>query len=504
MDSVVKLFNERVMNRKKLYVFAFLFTSFILIAEKQFIGIPKKAVLFVSLIVFLIIFFWNEKIEKNVLLISMTFGILFSVMSPIYEVWDEPAHFTRVVHISEGNFYLTNERDNQFVSKDVNKLEEISRYTSRRKEVLPNTFETELWNYKHNSEKEEQFRVNVTSAYGTIAYLPSTLGYMIGKIISNNNLGVMFYLGRIFNAIFYALCAYLAVKLSGKWKHIMAFFALQPLMVYVSGSFNQDAISYGLLLIVVALFFKMIQNENEKVVMKDIVIYTLLCVLMAFTKLPYIVLAGLIFFIPFKKFDSRKTYFVMIGGILLVIAVSAFWFKTYLQIEGIVPTAENVDVKEQVKFMLENKKEALGIIFTGMFNTIGKYKQLTAFAWDYQVSNTLALVNLICIGIVFGFPMKDIDKVSKWTKFGVIVISLIITVFIYLSMYLTWTTVGLGHVLGVQGRYFAGVVLILPIALNFSKYIGEVKENSYTINTLQVVSFLLLIWTLASRIGVYY
>lgn len=504
MNNVIEIFKNRVIDRKKLYMFAFLFLSFILIAEKNFIGVPKKAILLVSVIVFPIIFFWSKKIEKNVLLISLTFGILFSLISPIYEVWDEPAHFTRVEYIAEGKLKLTNNKEDHFVSKDVNNLEEISKYTTRRKEVILSTLETKLWKYKHDTDKEEQFRVNVTSAYGTIAYLPSTLGFVLGRTISDGNLGVMFYLGRIFNAIFYSICAFIAVKLAKKWKHIIAFFALQPLLIYVSGSYNQDAISYGLMLIIISLFFRMIQNQEEKVVLKDVIVYTLLCGIMAFTKLPYIVLAGLIFFIPYKKFENKKTYIAMLIGIMMVIAISAIWFTTYLKLEGIVPTAENVDVKEQVKYIIENKKEFLGTLSTGMFNTINKYKQLSAFAWDYQISNTLALVNLITIGVLFAFPMKGIEKVSKWTKFGVLFIAFIITVFIYLSMYLTWTTVGLDHILGVQGRYFVGVVVILPIALNFSKYIGDIKENKYTYDTLQVVSLLLLIWSIASRIGVYY
>lgn len=129
---------------------------------------------------------------------------------------------------------------------------------------------------------------------------------------------------------------------------------------------------------------------------------------------------------------------------------------------------------------------------------------MASFAWDNQVSNTLALVNLIFIGVALAFQMKEVDKVNKWTKFGMIVILLIITTFICLSMYLTWTIVGLGHILYVQGRYFAGVIIILPVALNFSKYIGNIEENQYTKITLQVVSFLLLVWALASRIWLYY
>lgn len=507
MEEVLKLLNERVWKRKKYYGFFFLFISFIITAEKNFVGIPKKAILVVSIITFVILFLWSEKIEKNVLIITVSFGVLFSIMTPIYDVWDEPAHFTRVQYISEGHMFLTNNKEDHFTSKDVNKLDEMSKlpeFLVKKVDRMPNTLETKLWEYKHDRDTEYQNRVPVTNAYGTISYLPSALGYNIGKVVSNENLGVMFYLGRIFNVLFYSLCAYIAVKLARQWQYIIAFFAIQPMMIYASSSFNQDSFSYGLLLIIVSLFFRMIQNEDEKIDFKILLVYFLLCAVLAYTKLPYIALGGLPFFIPMKKYVNVNTYLSVYLGIIFVIITSVIWFVYYSKIEGLPPRAKNVDAIEQVNYILSNFKEFLSILFTNVYETINKYGQLATFAWDKKGSGTLALVNLISIGLIFGFPMKNIDKVSRWTKFGVVIITILISILIYLSMYLTWNDVGHPTILGVQGRYFVGIILLLPIILNFSKYFGEIKENHFTKNTPQFMCLILLIWSVASRIGVYY
>lgn len=505
MNETLNTIYSRILNRKKFFIYSFLFITFILTAEKNFIGLPKKAIIFTTLIVFFVILFWDKKkIENNVLLVSLTFGFIFSVATPVFEVWDEPAHFTRVEYISSGHLFLTNNKEDHFVSKDVNKLEKISRYTSRKKAILPNTFEVSLWNYKHDKEEEYQFRVPVTNAYGTVAYLPSVLGFNIGKILSNGNLGIMFYLGRIFNTIFYSLCAFLAVKLSGRWKHIMAFFAMQPLLIYISGSINQDAFSYGVLLIIISLFFRMIQNVDETVDNKDVLFFILLCSLMAFTKLPFIVFAGLVFFIPFRRFQNTKSYIMMLVGIVFVILVSGIWFIYYSQIEGLPPLANNVDSGAQINFIISNPKEFISILFSSIFGTITRYTQLSAFAWDRQGSAVLGLINLISIGIIMMFPMKNVNLVSKWTKFGVVFISLLVTVLIYLSMYLTWTSAGASYISGVQGRYFVGIVILLPIVLNASKYLGNIQETKYTYLAPQVIAVLLIIWSFASRVGIYY
>lgn len=504
MSRYMDVFNKRVLDRKKYYGLIFLFLTIILIAEKNFVGLPKKAIIFLSIVTFFVIFLWSEKIEKNVLLISLTFSMVFAVLSPVFDVWDEPAHFTRVEYISEGNLVLTNNKEDHYVTKDQKMLEKKTKYLSKKHDALPNFFELKLWEYKHDQEKEYQYQVPVTNAYGTIGYLPSVLGYNVGKVISNNNLGVMFYLGRMFNALFYSLCAYLAVKLAGKWKYILAFFALQPVIIYAAGSYNQDAFSYGIMLLIISLFFKMIQNVDEKVTYQDLFIYITLCSILAFAKLPYIVLAGLLFFIPYRKFKDKKMYISMLGGIMVVIIISLIWFALYSRVEGLASTNKDADVARQINYIVHHVKEFLGTIFTSMYITITKYGQLSSYGWDRKGSQVQAIVNILFIGIIFVFPMKDVEKVSWWTKFGIVFLSLLTSFLIYLSMYLTWTNVGDNYVSGVQGRYFIGLLMLMPVILNCSKYIGNIEENKYTKYMPQVMAFILLTWSIASRIGIYY
>ncbi|KAF1304828.1 DUF2142 domain-containing protein [Enterococcus sp. JM9B] len=493
---------ERVKKRLHLYIFTIIGTFFLFWLQKKFEYLPVKPALVIILVLIFIIFCWSDKAEINVLLVTVPFGIIFSLISPVFEVWDEPAHFTRTAYISEGNLGLSNEKKEHYVTKDVENLVTISKYLTRREKILPNTFETNLFQYKHEVKKEYQFRVPVTNAYGTFSYIPSVIGYKVGNLLSKGNLGVMFYLGRIFNSLFYALCAYISVKISKKWKNFVSFFALQPMAIYISSSFNQDAISYGLILIVIALFLSMVSLENYELNWKYIASFGFLCALLAFTKLPYIVLAGLIFFIPFNKFKNKETYLVMLISILLVITISGIWFILYSRITGL-ETTRNVDVAQQIQFIRNNTGEFLSTLFTSIFGTITKYTQLSAFAWDNQNINEIGLITLVSFGILLSYPLPE-KNISKWTKLGIIIISMIILILIYLSMYLTWTEVGANYISGVQGRYFFGIIMILPIVFNVSKYIGDFKKNKYSDYILQSVMIFLIIWTIAGRIGIYY
>lgn len=165
-------------------------------------------------------------------------------------MWDELAHFARTQYISEGNLFLSNDKNSHVTSEDLSTLDDLTKldkFLEKSEERLPNTLESVLWHEKHSREKEYNKLIPVTNAYGTVAYFPSVLGYHIGKTVSGVNLGVMFYLGRLFNVLFYAICTFIAVKLSRQLQHVLAFFALQPMLIYSSSSFNQDAFSYGLL-----------------------------------------------------------------------------------------------------------------------------------------------------------------------------------------------------------------------------------------------------------------
>lgn len=503
MSIIRSKLRTRLWKRKIYYLLATVATLFVMLLEKDFYSLPKKGTLVVLAIVYLIIFFWGERMERNIFLSVSLFGIFFSLASPIFDMWDEPAHFTRVTYISEGNLILTNDREKWETSKDISKLVELSKYEYREEKNIRDFFDTQLWRYKHNPEKEFQVRVSFTNAYGTIAYLPSVIGYNIGKFVFNNNLGAMFYLGRIFNALFYALCAFFAVKLSKDWKNIVSFFAMLPMIVYTSGTFNQDSFSYGVILLTVSVFLGLLLKKDHEIGYRSIVVYMLLCCLLAFTKLPYIALMGLLFFIPYKKYEDKRIYISMLISILIVIIISACWFYIYSSLAGF-PLKENVNPIEQFEYIKNNFKEFIAVMLTSIVGTITKTNQLSQFAMSSQTSLELGIVNVISFGVLFSFPLPQKISLSKWTKFGIFFIAFMICLLIYLSMYLTWTVVGADYVSGVQGRYFFGLLLLTPGMFSISKYIGNFEENKYTDKILQILAILLLIWAAAARVGVYY
>ncbi len=63
------------------------------------------------------------------------------------------------------------------------------------------------------------------------------------------SVGISYYLGRIFNALAYAVLAYIAIRLSGKAKQLIMMVAFIPMNLVLAGSYNQDSVSLDWLIL---------------------------------------------------------------------------------------------------------------------------------------------------------------------------------------------------------------------------------------------------------------
>lgn len=84
--------------------------------------------------------------------------------------------------------------------------------------------------------------------------------------------------------------------------------ALLPMCIYISSSFSTDGMVNALTFYLVAQFCHFI-NREKKVSLKEMILYSLLCIVMATMKLPYVLLVGLLLFIPSNKMEVKKIIF---------------------------------------------------------------------------------------------------------------------------------------------------------------------------------------------------
>ncbi len=447
-----------------------------------------------SLIIVLAILLTGNVLYRDAFIIIICFGIFFSIITPVLDAPDETAHLSRAMYLAQGKFIVSENDSDLLISKDYDLL-----YEQSQKTILENDLNV------HDSSIQivESDGLKATNAYAFVSYIPQALGIGFGRLV---NLSVLwsFYLGRIINLLFYATMIALAVKITPVFKQFFFIAGTIPMAVYISASYNQDAFGIGIIFVATAYFLYLLNKEKKSIKLSEILGYIGLCMLIVLTKFPFVLLVLLLVFIPVNKFNRSSTYLLVFPGILITAVFSLIWMKFYTAIpHPFVP--EGVNMVEQIRFFIANPIINSQILARNLLEGTVDILMLFNFGWLSYNSNGLALLYLFFLGAMTVFyPREFIQK--PLTRLGSGLVILAIYLAINLSMYLTWTPVGSSLIEGVQGRYFIGILPLIPLALNIGPLFKQLENNQIklyrNITTFLPICFLSM--ALALTLGQYY
>lgn len=456
------------------------------------------------------ILFWNQNLARNVLLVLLIFGVLFSITTPILDTPDEQSHFSKSLMMSNGDFFVSTPQGNA-ISTSYGDIYDNIRHTLA---------DTTLHNQPISSDTEYS-QLGATMLF--TGYLPQGLGLAISKLFHFNILPA-FYFGRILNVIFYAILAWLAVKTAKKFQLFLAVISMMPMALYISGSYNPDATLYGLSLILVSYFINMYFDRRKKITYKEILIFAAICVLISMKKYNYAPFLFLLLFIPKERFSSTKTKYL---GLLLTFAIIAAVILAMFSItttalsgssDALVEGGINdvgANVYDQLKFMIANKGAVVSMLITQLIEIFGgTLSQLFTFGWlSYSMPSFITIVYFSFIAVVaFCYTRFEHEepltfgntRISVGSRIGILFIMLAITVISYLMMYLASTPVGLLEIWGMQGRYLVPVFALLPfIGQNIFPLVRKDTIERSTYNIL-FIAMLFIVFVLLKTTAQYY
>jgi uncharacterized membrane protein len=225
------------------------------------------------------------------------------------------------------------------------------------------------------------------------------------------------------------------------------------------------------------------------------------------TKFPFVLLIILPVFIPIRKFRKiRKSsaYLFTFLGIITAAAFSLLWMKSYSAIpHPFLP--EGVNMKEQLKFLLTDPILNAQIMGRNLLEGLINGLMLFDFGWLSYSSNGLGLLYLFFFGSFCVFYPRE-EMQNPISRVGALIVVAGIYTAINLSMYLTWTPVGSEVINGVQGRYFIGLLPLIPLIVNIGPTFKQLKSHQIrqytTILTIVPIYFLIAVMTLT--LGQYY
>lgn len=360
------------------------------------------------------------KPELVFLFLGLVFGVTFLMITPPFQVPDEPDHFLKAVQVSEGK--IISDQSILFVS-----------------------------------------------LYSPVPYILPALVIMLGKILNLSSF-IIFYLGRFTNILFYILIIYAAVRFTPVLKWPFVLLALMPMSLYEAVSYSIDGFTIAISFLLISFIFKLsFDDEIKHINSKHVLFIAFLGVLLVLSKQIYVLLLLLFFIIPASKFVNGKN---RIKNFLIILlpsfAVYAGW--SYLVNNLYMPISTQVSPYQQLGYMVYHPINFITIFFNTIIQQFNYYLTtfVGSFGWvDVGLDTPLPiiLVYIYLVVLISSVLFEGTEYVVKKNQKLISgFIFLIILGFIFIMEYLLWTVVGNSRIDGVFGRYiipFAPLILII-------------------------------------------
>ncbi|MCP3745968.1 DUF2142 domain-containing protein [Paenibacillus sp. A3M_27_13] len=440
-----------------------------------------------------------SKTQHIFLGISIIIGLAWLFILPPFQAPDENSHFYRAYGVTEGTIMCKNYKGSNAGSFLPSNLLEFTntlksnqiRFNYDVKQNPRDVYDS----YDLFPNKNSSFQEYVNSCvYSPVPYIPQTLGILIGKLLGGPWI-VLFYLGRLFNFVFFVAITYHAIKIIPKLKVLLMLLALMPMTLHQSVSLSPDAITIAVSFIFMAYIMKIKYSYNEIIRGKDLSILITLACIIGVSKITYFPLALLVLLIPRDKYSTWRRYFLFNSSVILgSFAFSVIWVGFTRMVKMNFP----VEPVNQINNIIADPLSFIKLLSLSTFRNDTLYSQFFGvFGWlDTPLPLILTIfyfVVLFVVAIQEGDFKKDITIKSEIFNFIVSFSPLFIgNILIGLSLYLNWPQPTNQIIHGVQGRYY------IPLALSFFYSMHLLFPVIYRLRKLVLIIFIMSILLISS------
>ena len=439
-------------------------------------------------------------------------GLAILVITPPFEVPDEPQHFFRAFQFSEG-------RREAVVLDTEDKFAGIS--STQTATMLPKSLSalvdaSDLANVRFKPDNKidlSKIRASVTTplnpsereylpipTYPPAAYVPQVVGIWIGRLLGLSPL-FLFYSARLC-----ALCAWLALTFFAiratpilKWAYFLL--ALMPMTLFMVGSNSSDSIILGVSFLMSATLFRWAYDSTKgRITMADLGALLAMAVVIALSKAIYLSLLFLYFLVPQKKFASRKIHYLALAAIIAV-SIGAYFGWTVLDVPVTLhgPTVQlarygvdrapvpNVSPIKQLEFIRLHTVEFAAVLANtfAVFGLYYLYSFVGFFGWlDTPLPGALVFMYAVALTGACFISSDIVNWKQRTLGFSVFAVTTLVSLVYF---YLGWNSVGMDRIGGFQGRYL--IPLAPALLLVFSRTSRSEIRNLFS---MLLIAFVLL------------
>jgi uncharacterized membrane protein len=302
------------------------------------------------------------------------------------------------------------------------------------------------------------------AVYSPLAYVTPAVAMLAADALGLDRLD-SFYAGRAANVLLFVLAVAFAIWIAPTGRPAFAFIFLLPMPLYEAASFSADVLAFALSAIVCALLARIAAGLSSNGLW--LWVTALLIAILSTIKSPLIALAMPLVILGWRV--SPKAAILL--GLAVIGAWSAWNFgfaldESYAARLRTIPGG--VSTHDQMQFLLSHPMAIPSIaIETLRQNTlfyigsgIGAFMNAPLAIWFYGLALIVGLVMFV------GSSLSEPLKMALGFRLALAIAGLIATALTFGTLYLAWTPVGSNVVLGVQGRYFIPVLIILALSVS--------------------------------------
>ena len=397
-------------------------------------------------------------IEKMTLLAIIVIGAFYLFVFPPNSAPDEPSHFQSAYYNVSAVFGQTAD-DPKMVSMRVADAEMEQKYDGFANALTYEEFKKNLF-LPFDSGKSGIVAVERSQGVPhPYIYFPQTLGILLGRAIQANP-EWLFLLGRIFNLIFYAICIWLAVKLTPVGKGVFALIALYPMAMELAASMNSDVYTTALVFLALAQYLRIAYMEGPAR-LRDLLLLLLTMALLGPPKVIFLPIMMLAFFLPKGCFATRKLL-IIYRALVVAVFVATTFVALYIYIhraDGGAPVLTFEDIEpntighllaDPVMFAKMCKRTLDGYFEYFLHSMIG-----SDLGWIEIRINKVVIDVFLALSVVAAFKASPSESsLMKRDRVQFPVIFLIASLGVAIIFFLSWTPIGSWDIIGIQGRYF--------------------------------------------------
>lgn len=412
--------------------------------------------------------------ERVFLFLGVLFGVMIMIFTPPFLYPDENAHFYRSLGILDGQIVVQKpdeEHSGSFLPKSIHDFENRTKFYDflADRDCLKARISfkdiSDASSYTKNGEKIFVNHIN-TALYSPVAYMPQVTGMKFMEMFTPSLLYIMFG-GKIFNFLFYLILGFFAIRSLPFLKWVGVLILLAPINLSLAGSLSTDPVLLSSSMLFFAKILQYSVGDDSKIGWKQVVLLAVLAFIIGQVKQNFLIVF-FVFLIPKKKFCGG--YFVKMATVVVPsVVLSLVWGKIASSV--LVP-GNGAKPVEQAVYILSHPIEYLQTFFRTsrifsrmlreMVGVLG-WLNIRLDWWAYGLYYIFFVLN-----VFFSIDVESKGREMFSLKQNLIILSLSLLIIFVVStnMYIVWSHVGADLIDGIQGRYFASV--LLPAAAFFS------------------------------------